>query len=434
MLAYLKQPGVAPIVLSAACIMMVTMGIRQSTGLLVSPINTASGLGIASISFALAIGQFMWGAAQPIAGAIADRYGPSRVLMTALLMLAIGCAATPLLYGSTWGLTLAMGFLMAVGSGGASFSVLMGAAAQKLPERVRGPASGFVNAGGSFGQFVFAPALQKMIQTAGWMNGLFALALVSLAALPLIRTLVGDKARDKGDGKTAHEVQNNETNAASANPSGGHGDSGNAALQTAPTQESLGTAIREAFRDRSYWLLHAGFFTCGFHIAFLITHLPGEIDLCGLPAAVASTSIAIIGLSNIAGSLLAGASLTRWLGKHVLFVMYGSRAVMIALYLALPKTEMTFYVFAIGLGLTWLATVPPTASIVGKLFGPRYLGTLFGLTVLSHQIGGFLGAWLGGLAIVKTGDYAWMWWADIALAAMAAGANLPIREEKVLRV
>jgi predicted MFS family arabinose efflux permease len=183
--------------------------------------------------------------------------------------------------------------------------------------------------------------------------------------------------------------------------------------------------------DRSYLLLHAGFFTCGFHIAFLVTHLPGEVDLCGLPPTVASWSIAIIGLANIAGSLLAGAAVSRYRSKHVLALMYGSRAALIALYLVAPKTALTFYLFGAGLGLTWLATVPPTASIVGKLFGVRYLATLFGLTLLSHQIGGFLGAYLGGLAVAHTGDYQWMWYADIALSAMAAAVNLPIREAPV---
>jgi predicted MFS family arabinose efflux permease len=191
--------------------------------------------------------------------------------------------------------------------------------------------------------------------------------------------------------------------------------------------------VRISFRDRSYILLHLGFFTCGFHIAFLVTHLPGEVNLCGLPPTVASWSLAIIGLSNIAGSLLAGSAVSRYRSKSVLALMYGSRAVLIALYLVAPKTAFTFYVFAVGLGITWLATVPPTATLVGKLFGVRYLGTLFGLTLLSHQIGGFLGAWLGGLAFTHLGDFRSMWYADMALAAAAALVNLPIREAPVAR-
>jgi len=186
-----------------------------------------------------------------------------------------------------------------------------------------------------------------------------------------------------------------------------------------------------AARDKSYWCLHAGFFTCGFHIAFLVTHLPGEVKLCSLPATVAATSISIIGLANVAGSLWAG-----WAGgvfrmKYLLFANYFSRAVVIAIYLAAPKTPLTFYLFAAALGFTWLATVPPTAGLIGKLFGVRYLATLFGLATFTHQIGAFFGAWLGGIALVRFGDYSWMWYADIALALAAAFVNLPIREAKL---
>ncbi|WP_333708108.1 MFS transporter, partial [Ottowia beijingensis] len=185
---------------------------------------------------------------------------------------------------------------------------------------------------------------------------------------------------------------------------------------------------------RSYLLLHAGFFTCGFHIAFLVTHLPTEVDLCGLPPSVASWSLALIGLANIVGSLAVGHLVSQYRSKMILALMYASRAVLIVWYLAMPREAWVFYVFAVGLGLTWLATVPPTAGLCAKLFGVRYLGTLFGLTLLTHQIGGFLGAWLGGLAITSFGDYTWMWWADIALALLAAVLNLPIREARVRQV
>ena len=187
-------------------------------------------------------------------------------------------------------------------------------------------------------------------------------------------------------------------------------------------------------QDRSYLLLHAGFFTCGFHIAFLVTHLPGEVGLCGLPPSVASWSLGIIGLANVFGSLFAGSCVARYRSKYILFCMYGSRALLIAVYLAMPRTDLTFYLFAAGLGFTWLATVPPTAAITSKLFGVRHLGTLFGLTLLTHQIGGFLGAWLGGLAVTRYGDFSWMWYADMALATLAAFVNLPIREAPVKAV
>jgi MFS family permease len=391
-----SRPAVI-VTLAAAGILMVTMGARQSLGLFVSPINSSTGLGIVTISFAMAVAQFMWGAVQPVAGAMADRYGPRPVLLAGVLLLALGTAVTPFMT-SGWGLILAIGLLSAIGSGAGSFSVLIGAAANRLPAQARGTASGVINAGGSFGQFVFAPVAGKLIQAFGWMAAMWALAAMMLAALPLIRSVAGP-------GAPVHK------------PS---------ASDTGPWN-----AVRSAMGERSYLLLHAGFFTCGFHIAFLVTHLPGEVDLCGLPPSVASWSLALIGLANIAGSLLAGASVSRFRSKHTLAVMYGSRALLIAVYLAAPKTPLTFYLFAIGLGLTWLATVPPTAAIVGKLFGIRYLATLFGLTLLSHQIGGFLGAWLGGLAFDASGNYQWMWYADMALAAFAAAVNLPIREAPI---
>lgn len=185
--------------------------------------------------------------------------------------------------------------------------------------------------------------------------------------------------------------------------------------------------------NRNYLLIHLAFFTCGFHIAFLVTHLPTEVTLTGLSSSVASWSLALIGLSNVVGSLFVGWSVGHWRCKYILFWMYLSRVVLVAIYLMAPQTPMTFYIFAIGLGLTWLATVPPTAGAIGKLFGVRYLATLFGLTLLSHQIGGFLGAYFGGLAIDTFGNYAYMWYADMALAFLAAVSNLPIKEPKVVR-
>jgi len=373
------------------------MGTRQSLGLFIGPIATSTGIGIASISLALAIGQFTWGAIQPVAGAVADHYGPRVVLIGGVLLLALGSALTPFM-GSSFGLIISLGLLSAMGSGAGSFSVLIGAAAQRLPVEARGSASGVINAGGSFGQFVFAPILQKLIQSLGWMGAMWSMAVMILSALPLVGALTKQK-----------------TGPRKSNPE----DSG--------VLKAIGTAMK----DRSYLLLHLGFFTCGFHIAFLVTHLPGEVSLCGLPASVASWSLAIIGLANIFGSLFAGSCIAKYRSKYILAAMYGSRTLLIGLYLLTPHTELNFYLFAAGLGFTWLATVPPTAALVGKLFGIRYLATLFGLTLLSHQIGGFLGAYLGGLAIIQFGDYSWMWYADMTLAALAAIINLPIREAPV---
>ena len=396
----MNHPGVWITTIMAASILMITMGTRQSMGLYVGPLNTDTGLGIVSISLAMAIGQFVWGAIQPIAGAFADKFGPRPVLLSGLLILVLGSALTPFV-SSQLGLILTLGLLTAIGSGACSFSVLLGAVAQRMPATSRGTASGIINAGSSFGQFVFAPIIGKLIQWVGWINTMWAMAAVALLAIPMLNRLTND----------THAP------AAVPTPEGG-----------------LKKAVSDAIRNPSYLLLHLGFFTCGFHIAFLVTHLPTEVGLCGLSPTVASWSLALIGLANIVGSLFAGSCINLYRSKYVLAVMYGSRAVLIALYLVAPKTEWTFYAFAVGLGLTWLATVPPTAALVGKLFGIRYLATLFGLTLLSHQIGGFLGAYLGGLVLEAQGDYQWMWWADIALSAMAALVNLPIKEAPIVKL
>jgi predicted MFS family arabinose efflux permease len=388
----------------AASILMITMGARQSMGLFVSPLNSATGLGIASISLAMAIGQFVWGASQPVFGAIADRWGPGRVIVGGAVLLALGSVLTTFVHDQ-WMLVLTVGVLSAAGAGAGSFSILIGATAKHLPPERRAFASGFINAGGSFGQFVFAPLNRVMIDTFSWMHAMWMMAAAALLTAPLAYWLRGEKKPAAAAGAPAPAA-----------------DIG------------LRAQLRIAVRDRSYWCLHAGFFTCGFHIAFLVTHLPGEVDLCGLSASVASTSLAIIGLANIAGSLTAGYLGNRYRMKWLLFWMYFTRAVAVLVYMAAPKDAWTFYIFAAVLGATWLATVPPTAGITAKLFGTRYLATLFGFTLLSHQVGGFFGAWLGGIAVTQTGSYVWMWWADAALALAAALVNLPIREAPVRRL
>lgn len=391
----------------ASVILMITMGARQTIGLFVSPLNTSTGLGIATISFAVAVGQFVWGLSQPIFGAMADRFGTARVIVAGGVMLAAGTALT-VFSTSSWMLMFSLGLLSAAGAGAGSFSILIGATAQKIPPEKRSFAAGFINAGGSFGQFVFAPLLQKIISTAGWMNALFTMAAITLLTLPLAWPFRRGAQAKRASHATSHQDEK--------------------------SGSGLKAQLREAFANPSYLCLHASFFTCGFHIAFLITHLPGEVQLCGLSAQVSANAIAIIGLANIAGSLGAGALGQHFRMKDLLFWMYLARTAAILAYLAAPKTPSTMYLFAAVLGITWLATVPPTAGLVGKLFGVRYLATLFGLTLLSHQIGGFFGAWLGGLALTRFGDYGWMWYADAALAAFAAFMNLPIKEAPVRRV
>lgn len=390
------------IVFAAAFILMVTMGIRMSLGLFMIPLLRDTAIGVSAFSFAMAVNQLLWGVAQPFSGALADRFGAWPVLLWGTLLMIAACLLMPL-WPNDYGLLLTLGIMMAFGSGAGSHSILMSQVANKLPPRLRGTASGIVNAGGSMGQAVFAPVLQTLIliPAIAWQGALYALAAASLVILPIARRLTrGESVRKPA----AH-------------------DDG----------QTLKNALKQSFRDRSYILLHLGFFTCGFHIAFLVTHLPQEIALCGLPPEVASWSLALIGMANIAGSLFIGWCVGHYRSKYLLFWMYASRAVLIILYLLAPRTDTVFYLFAIGLGFTWLATVPPTAAIVGKLFGIRYLATLFGLTLLSHQIGAFFGAWLGGKAFIHFSDYQAMWYADIALATLAALFNLPIREARIAK-
>jgi predicted MFS family arabinose efflux permease len=403
------KPSTWPLVLAACAILMITMGGRQSMGLFVLPLNRATGLSIASISFAMAIGQFVWGASQPIFGAIADRWGAGRVLAIGAVLLAAGNVLTSRAR-TEWELVLALGVVLATGAGAGSMAVLMGSAAQRLPPERRAFASGFINAGGSFGQFLFAPLNRWMIDSFGWGRALWLLAAAALLTAPLGHWL-----------RSARRVP----------PLAPSKETPSLDASAAPAGVGLRAQLHVALRDRSYWCLHAGFFTCGFHVAFLVTHLPNEVTLCGLDASVASTSLAIIGLSNIFGSLAAGYLGGRFPMKWILFWLYFIRVVGVLAYIAAPKSPWTFYVFAAVLGETWLATVPPTAGLTAKLFGTRYLATLFGLTLLSHQVGGFFGAWLGGVAVTWTGSYSWMWWADAALALAAAFVNLPIREARV---
>lgn len=390
------------LVLAAAGILLLTMGVRQSLGLFVLPIVTATGVSLVSVSFALAIGQFVWGAAQPLFGAVADHYGTYRVLIFGAILLAAG-GGLATLSASGFGFTLTLGILLAAGTAAGSFAILIGST-HSLPPSARSLAAGIINAGGSLGQLLFAPLIQLLIKGAGWRMGMLGVSIAALLTVP-IAWLFRDKAPMP---HTSGPV--------------------------AATSRGLREQLRVALRDPSYLYLNAGFFTCGFHIAFLVTHLPGNLQLCGLSATVAANSLALIGAFNVVGSLFVG-----WLGrqyrmKSILAWLYASRAVVVICYLWMPKTALNVYLIAGALGISWLATVPPTAGLVGKLFGTRYLTTLFGLTLLSHQIGGFLGAWLGGVAMARLGSYDWVWYADSALALAAALINLPIKEAVPLRV
>lgn len=394
-----KTPKLWAVIAAAAFILLITIGMRMTLGLFVQPVVNTTELSIARFSLIIAVFQLMWGVSQPLSGALADRFGAFRVLSGGAVLLVCACLIAPNI-PTYWGLMIAVGLLLAFGTGSGGFSIIMGQVAAQIPAHRRGLASGLVNAGGSAGQFLFAPLVQGLtaLPQAGWTGTFYVWAGIALLILPAARLLAG-KTPACGTPRT-------------------HAGSG----------QTLRQALAAAFKNPSYLLLHLGFFTCGFHIAFLVTHLPTEIALCGLPATVASTSIAIIGLANIAGCIFSGWCTSRIRGKYVLFWLYASRAAMVLIYIFSPKTDSNFYIFAAALGFTWLATVTPTASITGKLFGTRYLATLFGLTMLSHQIGGFLGSYIGGIVITQFGDYGWMWYADALLAGTAALLNLPIRE------
>jgi predicted MFS family arabinose efflux permease len=338
----------------------------------------------------------MWGVAQPIGGAIADRYGAGRVLAGGILLVALGNVLIPFV-GSTAMLVLVIGLVSAGGAGLGGTSLVLSAVTRLVPPEKRGMATGIVSAGTSIGQFTLVPLAQGLIGWVGWMAALWWIAAIAAASAPLAWVLRGKAAPAPG----------------------------------AAQEERLGAAVKRAFGDRSYVLLNLGFFTCGFHVAFIMTHLPGVVAYCSLPPAVGAWSLAVIGAFNIVGSLAVGWAMGRWRSKSLLACIYAGRAVAVVLFLAAPKTEATFLVFAAILGVTWLSTIPPTGGLVAKFYGPRYMATLFGIVLLSHQIGGFLGAYLGGVAFEATGSYDWMWYADIALALGAALVHLPIRERPV---
>jgi predicted MFS family arabinose efflux permease len=394
------------LVVAASGILLLTMGVRQSLGLFVLPIVTATGVSLVGLSFALAIGQFVWGAAQPLFGAVADHYGAYRVLIWGALLLAAG-GALATRSSSGFGFALTLGLLLSAGTAAGSFAILIGVTSGSLSPAARSLAAGIINAGGSLGQLLFAPLVQLVIRGSGWRVSMLGISIAALLTVPLAWLFRGQSSGEDAARPAAGSV--------AAKPMG------------------LREQLRIAVRDPNYLYLNVGFFTCGFHIAFLVTHLPGNLQLCGLSATVAANSLALIGAFNVAGSLFVG-----WLGRHyrmksILAWLYASRAAVVVCYLWMPKTAVNVYLVAGALGLTWLATVPPTAGLVGKLFGTRYLTTLFGLTLLSHQIGGFLGAWLGGVAMARLGSYDWVWYADIVLALAAALINLPIREAVPLK-
>lgn len=385
------------VLIAGGLILTVGMGIRHGFGLFLQPMSADMGWGRETFALAMAVQNLMWGATQPFAGMLADKYGSGRVIaggafLYVLGLVAMANATTPML------LILSGGLLIGTGLSGVTFSVISGVLGRAYPPEKRSMVIGISAAAGSFGQFAMLPLTQWLLAHVGWFSALLTLSVVGLAMIPLAAAMVEQRDRQ------AHAFA-----------------------------QSAGEAIREAFSHRGYLLLTAGFFVCGFQVVFVGVHLPAYLADRGMPSHVAVTALALIGLFNIVGTWTTG-----WLGsrmpkRYILSAIYFGRSVVIALFFLLPLSTFSVYAFSIALGLLWLSTVPPTNSLVAQIFGVRYLAMLAGFTFLSHQIGSFLGAWLGGKLYDQTGSYDVVWWLSIALGIVAGLLNLPIDERAVKR-
>jgi len=387
------------LVIGFGCLIsLMSFGPRSASGFFLTPMSAANHWGRDVFGFALALQNLLWGIGQPLAGMIADRFGTARVLGTGALLYAAGLAlmahadSAPMLDASA-------GVLVGFGLAGTSFMVILAAFGKLLPPQWRSPAFGLATAAGSFGQFLFAPLTVALMDAFGWQQTLVIFAVSMFAVLPLSPGLSTPKAE--------------------------------AAKDAAP--QSLRQAVWEAFAHRSYVMLVLGFFTCGFQIAFITVHLPAYLADRGLSATVGGWTLATIGLFNILGSIGSG-----WLGgrmpkRYLLSFIYLVRAAAIFAFISLPATPLSCLAFGAAMGLLWLSTVPPTNGIIAVMFGTRWLATLAGFAFLSHQVGGFLGVWLGGLVFDRTGSYDPVWWLAILFGVLSALINMPIVEKPVAR-
>jgi MFS family permease len=389
----------ALIIGSGCLIALMSFGPRSSLGFFLTPLSNTNHWGRDVFAFALALQNLLWGIGQPLAGMIADRFGTARVLCAGALMYAAGLA---LMAHANSGplLDISAGVLIGFGLSGSSFMVLLAAFGKLLPQSMRSRAFGFGTAAGSFGQFLYSPVAVALMDTFGWQQTLTIFAVSMLAIVPLSVALV-TPAAETGRG-------------------------------IAP--QSLGQALREAFAHRSYVLLVLGFFTCGFQLAFITVHMPSYLLDRGLSAQVGGWTLATIGLFNVVGSVTSG-----WLGdrmpkRYLLSFIYFVRAAAILAFISFPVTPVTCLIFGAIMGLMWLSTVPPTNGIIALLFGTRWLGTLAGFAFFSHQVGGFLGVWLGGIVFDRTGSYDPVWWLAILFGVLSGLINLPIVEKPVPRM
>ncbi len=380
------------LIVAGCAIAAVTNGIRTSFGLLTLPMTGDLGLTREAWGMAMAIQNLAWGIAQPFAGGLADRYGTAKVVIAGLLVYAAGLALMVISPSGTM-LNLSAGVITGVGIATSSFSIVMIAFGRSVPQEKRSLVFGVATAASSFGQFAFAPIGQAMISSFGWQSTLLYAALLLALVIPLTYALQGRTER-------------------------------------APGQADLRfmQALSRAWGFGSYRLLVIGFFVCGFHLAFVNVHMPAYLVQCGLPPEVGSWSIAVIGLFNIAGSLLSGYLGGRLPKQMLLATIYFSRAVAIGLFVLFPVTEVSAYMFAAAMGLLWLSTVPLTAGLVTMFFGARYMGMLYGVAFFSHQLGSFVGVWLGGFVYDHTGSYSIVWYLGILLGLASAALHLPIKE------
>ncbi|MFC5423449.1 MAG: MFS transporter [Stutzerimonas stutzeri] len=398
--------GYAPeIIVAAGCLIaLISFGPRASAGLFQIPMTSQFGWGRDIFSLALAIQNLLWGLGAPFAGALADRFGMVRVLCIGALLYAAGLVM--MAYASTpMQLHLGAGVLIGFGLSACSFNLILAAFGKLLPEQWRPLAFGAGTAAGSFGQFLFPPIGNILIETLGWQQALIVFAFTLLPVIPLSVMLA-----TRGTSQPA------------AAPG----------AVAAPNQ-SISQALAEAFRHRSYVLLVLGFFTCGFQLAFITVHMPAYLKDTGLPAWVGGWTLAAIGLANAVGSLGSGWLTARMPKRHLLAWIYFGRAVAIAAFIMLPPSPTTAIAFGIVIGVFWLSTVPPTSALVMLMFGTKYMAMLYGFAFFSHQVGGFLGVLLGGILYEQFGSYTIVWWLSVALGVASALINLPIVEKPVAR-
>ena len=388
------------IIICGCAIALLSFGPRSSLGFFIQPMGREFGWGRDIFGLALALQNLLWGLGQPIAGAIADRFGILRVMVVGTLLYAGGLLL--MRHGTTpSSLDLGAGVMIGFGLSGCSFNLVLSAFSKLLPPEKRGIALGAGTAAGSFGQFLFAPFGVAMIDNFGWQAALTVFAFLMLLIVPLSLAL-------------------STPSAAPANV-------------PAADQQSFKTALAEAFGHRSYVLLVLGFFTCGFQLAFITVHLPAYLSDRGISAQTGGWVVAAIGLFNIVGSLSVGWLQNRFPKRYILSMIYFARAMSIVAFISFPITGFSAIVFGAATGLTWLSTVPPTSALVALMFGTRWFATLYGFAFVSHQVGGFLGVWLGGVVFEQFGSYTPLWWLSVLFGVLSALINLPIVEQPVAR-